>query len=107
MKTHTILLIILFIGPLVSHSNASPGISFRADTTSTVAITKAKSMLMRLDVINATDQSNFNRSEKRIVRKEIKAIKSDLKELQGARYMRTAMIVLILVVPLSVFYVTE
>lgn len=104
MTTRTILLITLLAVMQVTHSNAT---SFRADTTSTTTITKAKAMLMRLDVINGTDQSSFTRSEKRILRKEVKAIKANLRELRGARYVRTAMIVLILIVPLSIFYVTE
>jgi hypothetical protein len=82
-------------------------INDRADSASTATITNAKLLLMRLDVINATEQSHFTKSEKRIVRKEIRAIKADLKELRGARYVRTALIVVILVIPLSVFYIIE
>lgn len=104
--TARVILIGIVLTVLSIRADAMTHTSMGLDTTSTT-LSKAKSMLMRLDILNATDQSNFTKSEKRIVRKEVKAIKSDLKELRGARYMRTGIIVLILAIPLSAFYITE
>jgi hypothetical protein len=77
------------------------------DSTSIAVIIKAKALVMRLDIINATDQSGFTKSEKRMLKKETRHIKGDLKELHGGRYIRTSLLILIVLVPLSVFQLTE
>jgi hypothetical protein len=107
MTTRIILLVILFNALLISNSSASIGTYLHTDSTSTASVTKAKLMLMRLDVINASDQSDFTKSEKRIIRKEVRHIKGNLKELRGGRYVKTAVISFILLVPISIFYVAE
>jgi hypothetical protein len=107
MTTRIILLVTLLNVLAVHTSSASVEIKLTKDSTSTATITKAKVMLMRLDVINAIDQSGYTRSEKRIIRLEVRNIKANLKELRGGRYVKTAMIAFILIVPLSVFYLAE
>jgi hypothetical protein len=108
MKTRIVLLVILFTGMLVTTASARADSNLRVDTTtSTSTISHAKSMLMRLDTINATDQSNFTRSEKRVVRREARSIRATLRELRGARYIRSATIVLLVVVPISIFFLVE
>jgi hypothetical protein len=108
MKTRIVLLVILLTGMLVTTAGARTESNLRMDTTtSTATIIDAKSMLMRLDTISATDQSNFTRSEKRVVRREARSIRATLRELRGARYIRSATTVLLVFVPVSIFFLLE
>jgi hypothetical protein len=77
------------------------------DSIDIAVIIKAKALVMRLDIINTTDQSEFTKAEKRTLRKEARHIKSNLKELRGGRYVRTTFLVLLFLVPVSVFQLTE
>lgn len=77
------------------------------DSTKNIAIINAKALVTRLDIINTTDQSKFTNSERRILRKETRQIKGDLKELKGGRYFRTSLLVLLVLVPISVFQLTD
>jgi hypothetical protein len=99
--TLTLLLTMLFCG---SNTNAATG---QNDSTNNASLIKAKALVMRLDIINATDQSKFTKAEKRILRKEVRYIKGNLKELRGGRYLPTMLIFLIVLVPVSVFQLTE
>lgn len=99
--TLTLLLTMLFFG---INTNAATG---QNDSTSSASLIKAKALVMRLDIINATDQSKFTKAEKRILRKEVRSIKGNLKELRGARYMPTMLIIMLVLVPVSVFQLTE
>jgi hypothetical protein len=97
----TLLLMVLFCG---SNTNAATG---QNDSTNNASLIKAKALVMRLDIINATDQSKFSKADRRILRKEARYIKGNLKELRGGRYMPTMLIVMIVLIPVSVFQLTE
>lgn len=58
---------------------------------------KAKVMLSRLDEINAIDKSTLNSAEKRQLRKEVKALKSNLNELGGGVYISVGAILLVII----------
>jgi hypothetical protein len=77
------------------------------DSSNTAAIIKGKAFIMRLDIIKSTDQSNLTKAEKRILLKETRSIKANLKELRGGRYFRRSLILLFVLVPFSVFQLTE
>jgi hypothetical protein len=77
------------------------------DSAKNASLAQAKALVMRLDIINVTDQSKLTRAEKRIQRKEIRYIKRNLKELRGGSYLPTSVIVLLLLIPVSVFQLTE
>lgn len=100
MKTSIIVVSFLMFMLVTSTAQAT-------DSTKNIAITNAKALVMRLDIINTTDQSKFTKSEKRILRKETRHIKGDLKELRGGRYFRTSLLVLLILVPVSVFQLSE
>jgi hypothetical protein len=57
---------------------------------------QAKILLNRLDEIKAMDKSNLTSSEKKQLRKEVRSIKKDLKELGGGVYISVGAIIIIL-----------
>lgn len=62
----------------------------------TVDSRQADVLLERLNEIKAMDKSNLNSSEKRQLRKETRAIKSQLKEIGGGVYLSVGAIIVIL-----------
>jgi hypothetical protein len=58
---------------------------------------EAKSLLLRLDEIKATDMSKLNSSEKKTMRKEVHSIKRELREITGGVYLSVGAIILIVV----------
>ena len=56
-----------------------------------------KTKLARLDEINAMDKSSLTRSEKRALRKEVKAINSSLKSDGKGLYLSLGALIIILV----------
>jgi hypothetical protein len=77
------------------------------DSTATPELTKAKSLLARLDIINAMDKTGFSVREKKGLRKEARSIKGQLKELRGGRYIPVGALIMILIIPLTIYQVTE
>lgn len=64
-------------------------------TTATVESTEANALLARLAEIKAMDKSNLKSSEKKQLRKETRAIKSELKALSGGVYLSAGAIIII------------
>jgi hypothetical protein len=58
---------------------------------------EAKTLLLRLDEIKATDMSKLNSEEKKDLRKEVKSIKRNLRDLGTGVYLSGAAIILIVV----------
>jgi hypothetical protein len=58
---------------------------------------EAKTLLLRLDEIKATDKSKLNSEEKKDLRKEVKSIKHSLKDIGSGVYLSGAAIILIVV----------
>ena len=61
----------------------------------TVEAVQAHVLLTRLDQINAMDKSTLSFSEKRILRKEVRSIKSQLSDMGGGVYLSVGAILLI------------
>ena len=57
---------------------------------------KAKVLLARLDKINEMDKSKMSSQEKLHLRKEVRSIKSQLKDLSGGIYLSLGAIIIIL-----------
>jgi hypothetical protein len=106
MKTCIVVMICLFTTMLFYTSSAQAE-NLATDSSNNAALRKAKALVMRLDIINATDISELTKKEKRTLRKETRYIKGNLKELRGGRYVRTSLLVLLLLVPVSVFQLSE
>ena len=64
-------------------------------STATVESAEANALLARLAEIKAMDKSNLKSSEKRQLRKETRAIKSELKALSGGVYLSAGAIIII------------
>jgi len=58
---------------------------------------EAKTLLLRLDEIKATDKSKLNPEEKKDLRKEVKSIKRNLRDIGSGVYLSGAAIILIVV----------
>jgi hypothetical protein len=58
---------------------------------------EVKIMLFRLDEIKATDMSKLKSEEKKELRKEVKSIRHNLREIGGGVYLSVAAIILIVV----------
>jgi hypothetical protein len=55
-----------------------------------------KIMLLRLDEIKAMDKSELNASEKKVLRKEVRAIKSTLRSTGNGIYLSVGAIIIII-----------
>jgi hypothetical protein len=72
-------------------------------TTSTLVVpapsesTEAKALLVRLNEIKAMDKTNLNVSEKKNLRKEVRTIKHQLKEIGGGVYLSVGAVILIVI----------
>jgi len=58
---------------------------------------EAKTLIVRLDEIKATDKSTLTSEEKKDLRKEVKSIKRNLKDIGNGVYLSGAAIILIVV----------
>ena len=65
-------------------------------TTTTTESMEANILLSRLSEIKAMDMKTLNSSEKRQLRKEVRAIKSDLKAKSEGVYLSVAAILIII-----------
>lgn len=57
---------------------------------------EANALLVRLDKIKAMDKSMLNSSERKVLRKEVRSIKSQLSEIGGGVYLSVGAIIIII-----------
>jgi biopolymer transport protein ExbD len=84
----------LSVLPIQSISASTPPAS-TTETPSPPVSPQAKALLMRLDEIKAMDISVLKPSEKRELRKEVRSIKQQLKQMGGYVYLSVGAVVLI------------
>jgi hypothetical protein len=58
---------------------------------------EARTLLLRLNEINAMDMSKLKAPEKKELRKEVRSIKRELREVTGGVYLSVGVIILIVV----------
>jgi hypothetical protein len=58
---------------------------------------EAKTLLLRLDEIKATDMSKLKATEKRTLHKEVRSIKKELRDIGGGVYISAGALILILI----------
>ena len=80
-----------------------PNQSIAAEKNSTIISNNPKEvpadvkiMLLRLDEIKAMDKSELNASEKKVLRKEVRAIKSTLRSTGNGIYLSVGAIIIII-----------
>lgn len=57
---------------------------------------RAKTLLLRLDEIKAMDKSSLKSSEKRVLRKEVREIKQELKTMGSGVYVSVGAVIIII-----------
>ena len=72
-----------------------------SDSTQTIEF--AKILLTRMDEINSMDKAKLSATELKKLKKELRGIKGDLKELDGGTYLPLGTLVIVLLVPLVIF----
>jgi hypothetical protein len=75
--------------------NNEPATTIPASKPAENAETKA--LMTRLNEINAMDKSKMNSTEKKKLRKEVKSIKSRMKDISGGVYISGAALIIIVV----------
>jgi hypothetical protein len=73
------------------------------DSTELKVLSKGRLSLKRLDIINATDNTHLSEKEKKKLRKEVRAIKNDLYDLNGSRHIPFGAIAVLLLLPFAVY----
>ena len=69
----------------------------KPNTAVTAQAAEANALIARLNEINAMDKSEISFSEKRDLRKEVRAAKKHLREVHGGVYLSLGVIILIIV----------
>ena len=95
MKKSALLLIMAFsLSILPTNVNAAPE-PIAIDKTSTEN-TRANVLVNRLEEIKEMDKSKMTRTEKKELRKEVKAIKSELRSTSNGVYLSVGAIIIII-----------
>jgi hypothetical protein len=67
------------------------------ESTESAEAAKAEALILRLDEIKAMDASTMKASEKKELRKEVRSIKRELKDISGGVYISAGALILILI----------
>jgi hypothetical protein len=98
MKKLTLLIMtaLLLLAFVPMQLNAEPESNSSAkDATEVVMSDEAVALMDRLEEIESMDKSDLNSAEKRELRKEVRDIKKELKELSGGVYISVGAAILI------------
>jgi hypothetical protein len=66
--------------------------------TESAEAAEAKVLITRLDEIKAMDMSKLNATEKKGLRKEVRSIKRELKDISGGVYISAGVLIVILII---------
>lgn len=94
-------LLLIFV---TAETKAKTGSVISLDSAQTIE--NAKLLLIRLDEINAIDKSGLTASQTKSLRKELRVIKGELKELHKGTYMPVRKLVVLLLIPFIIFNIT-
>ena len=83
-----------FLPLQASASNTVPSNSLATTKTESA---EANALILRVNEIKAMDKTKLNASEKKNLRKELKATKNRLKEISGGVYISVGAIILIVI----------
>jgi hypothetical protein len=99
MKKSTFYLVMMLFSltlvPTTTFAAAPVTTTLTADPTKEVPA-EVKVLLNRLEEIKAMDKSNMTRAEKRALRKEVRAIKAELKSTGNGVYLSVGAIIIII-----------
>jgi hypothetical protein len=106
MKTLYVSLILAMLLLLsVTETKAKSDAPIALDSAQTIEV--AKLLLIRLDEINVIDKSRLTTPETKALRKELRVIKGELKELHKGTYMPVGKLVILFLVPFIIFNITD
>ncbi|MDP4208202.1 MAG: hypothetical protein Q8928_05245 [Bacteroidota bacterium] len=89
--------LLLTFNPYLSNAAPNPAPTTLAGTLPTEkADAKAKTLLLRLNEIKAMDKSTLTSYDKKNLRKEVRTIKRELRDISGGVYLSVGAIVLII-----------
>ncbi|ERM84590.1 hypothetical protein P872_24545 [Rhodonellum psychrophilum GCM71 = DSM 17998] len=90
------IMLFLAFNPIALQAESSVK-SVPAHTGKAVMSEKANALLTRLDEINALDKSNLSSLEKKEMRKEVRAVKEELKAEGGGVYLSVGALILVII----------
>lgn len=70
--------------------------SSQINSTATTEDPRAQQLLQRLEEIKSTNKSEMTRLEKKTLRKEVRGIKKEMKEISGGVYLSVGAIIIII-----------
>lgn len=88
----TVFLSLTFVPTQMNASNTNPITTVSAETT---VATESNALVIRLDEIKAMDKSTLSKAEKKELRKEVRAIKAELRETSGGIYLSVVAVLII------------
>ncbi|RZJ29934.1 MAG: hypothetical protein EOO48_06275 [Flavobacterium sp.] len=94
MKKSALMLILAFslaVSPTIAYAGPTP-----EPTEKTAEASRAEVLLNRLEEIKSMDKSEMTRTEKKALRKEVKAIKSELAANNNGIYLSVGAIIIII-----------
>ncbi len=104
MKKLTVSILTVFLSlafvPTQLHAT-TPDNPVTTVTTGTTDVNRPDALILRLNEIKAMDKSTLNSVEKKELRKEVRAIKAEIRETSGGIYLSViAVIVIVLLIVL-------
>jgi hypothetical protein len=103
MKTLFVTLVITVVTILFSVESVIAEVASSSDSSKMKVLIEARLSLKRLDIINATDKTHLSSSEKKKLKKELRAIKNHLYDLNGSRHFPIGAIVVLMLLPFAVY----
>ncbi|AEI49807.1 hypothetical protein [Runella slithyformis] len=99
MKTllkNVVLVLLLTMSMSVNGYSAGSASGSDAASATTITPAQAQEMLKRLEEIKAMEPDNLTRSERKVVKKEVKQIKKAMREYNGVYLSLGAIIIIVL-----------
>ncbi|HMJ70107.1 MAG TPA: hypothetical protein VK508_14475 [Cyclobacteriaceae bacterium] len=84
--------LLLSFAPVYSKTPVDP----TPGATNSAEAAEAAGLMLRLDEINTMDKSNLTKSEKRVLRIEVKATKKRMNDLNGGVYLSAGALIIII-----------
>jgi hypothetical protein len=103
MKKITICLLATFFALTINPMQSKAATSSETSNTEATQSAEAKTLLLRLDDINAMDKSNLTLSDKKDLRAEVTQINYRLRESGGGVYLSVGALIIIILLLIILF----
>jgi hypothetical protein len=95
-KFNSILLALLLVASIATPIQAATPVNINPTTPATSA--KMDALVIRLNEINTIDKSTLNSSEKKNLRKEVRSLKREVKNVNGGVYISVGALLIIILI---------